>query len=271
MIIKNTDIPRPGEGPGATLTDCFDRAVRAYLDRTGHDRVELRAALCVMDGTLYDSMPRHAEAWHRMMLTQGLDIPPERFFLLEGRTGASTLNQQLNENLARTLTPEQCKELYAVKSENFHRLQQQSGISPKPGAQRVVARCMERGITPVLVTGSGQSTLIDCLDRDYPGAFSAALRVTSHNVTHGKPHPEPYLKALDMAGVTANNAFVLENAPLGVDAGAAAGVFTLAVRTGPVPEDDLDGAGADLVFPSMPALAAVFDVLLDRIARIRLM
>ena len=59
--------------------------------------------------------------------------------------------------------------------------------------------------------------------------------VTAFDVKYGKPHPEPYLMGLEKAGVHANEAFVVENAPMGVEAGVAAGIFTIAVNTGPSP------------------------------------
>ena len=50
-------------------------------------------------------------------------------------------------------------------------------------------------------------------------------------------------------------AFVVENAPLGVKAGVAAQIFTIAVNTGPLPNKVLMDCGADLIFEKMPDLA----------------
>ena len=58
-----------------------------------------------------------------------------------------------------------------------------------------------------------------------------------------------------MASVRPEESIVIENAPLGVQAGAASGAFTVAVATGPIPEETLRAAGADLVFGSMDDLA----------------
>ena len=44
---------------------------------------------------------------------------------------------------------------------------------------------------------------------------------------------------------------VVENAPMGVQAGAAAGIFTVAVNTGPIDGQVLLDAGANVLFPSM--------------------
>ena len=55
--------------------------------------------------------------------------------------------------------------------------------------------------------------------------------ISGSDVTHGKPHPEPYLMGLEKAGVQASEAIVVENAPLGVEAAHAAGIFTRSAST----------------------------------------
>jgi beta-phosphoglucomutase-like phosphatase (HAD superfamily) len=79
--------------------------------------------------------------------------------------------------------------------------------------------------------------------------------VTAYDVKHGKPNPEPYLIALEKGGLKANEAVVVENAPLGVQAGVAAGIFTIAVNTGPLPDKVLLDAGANMLFSSMKELS----------------
>ncbi len=132
-----------------------------------------------------------------------------------------------------------------------------------PGADRMIGEFMRRGITTVLVTGSGQRSLIDRLDRDYPGAFPAGMQITSRDVVHGKPHPEPYLRAMERAAATPDSSIAVDNAPMGVLSGAESGAFTIGVTTGPILEKELVDAGADIVYPSMPVLAERLPLLLD--------
>ena len=54
-------------------------------------------------------------------------------------------------------------------------------------------------------------------------------------------------------------AIVVENAPLGVQAGVAARIFTVAVNTGPLPDRVLLDAGADYLLPDMERLALRFE------------
>lgn len=212
----------------------------------------IRAALIDMDGVLYDSMPHHARAWHQMMKEQGIDTVPEEFFLYEGMTGQATINLIFNRELGRDTTPEEAKRLYARKAELFVKSGKKE---PMPGADRMLRALMRAGIPRVLVTGSAQSSLLNSLNDDYPGAFPDNLRVTALDVKHGKPNPEPYLIGAAKVGVEPTQAIVIENAPLGVRAGKASGAFTIAVTTGPIPREEFVKEGADLIFSSMDEFA----------------
>lgn len=78
--------------------------------------------------------------------------------------------------------------------------------------------------------------------------FRRELMVTAFDVKYGKPHPEPYLMALQKGGLAPNEAIVVENAPMGVQAGAAAGIFTVAVNTGPI-DGRLTGCRSKCIIP----------------------
>jgi len=236
-------------------------AINEYLALHGFRRFQPRAALIDMDGTLYDSMPRHADAWMEMCRQAGLEASRDEFFLHEGRTGADTIDILMRRTFGRPATDAEKKELYAIKSAAFVAM---PPVDPMPGADSMLRTLADAGITRVLVTGSGQASLIERLERDFPGAFTPELRITSASVTHGKPHPEPYLRAMALADVEPWQAIVVENAPLGVQAGVAARAFTVAVTTGPIPRSAFEQARASLIMPSMPDFASTLPQLLNR-------
>ena len=60
--------------------------------------------------------------------------------------------------------------------------------------------------------------------------------VTSDQVEHGKPAPDPYLLAAERLGVDPTACVVLEDAPAGIEAGRAAGMTVWAVATTHEPE-----------------------------------
>ena len=129
----------------------------------------------------------------------------------------------------------------------------------------------------MVVTGSGKRILLKRLQKNFPDIFRQELMVTAFDVKKGKPDPEPYLMGLEKGGcflsnstegtLKANESIVIENAPLGVEAGVAAGVFTIAVNTGPLPDETLYEAGANLLFPSMQALCDQWEELLGALQK----
>jgi HAD superfamily hydrolase (TIGR01509 family) len=123
----------------------------------------------------------------------------------------------------------------------------------------------DAGMQRILVTGSGQTKLFDRLNEAFPGHFNENSMVTAFDVKQGKPFPEPYLMGLKKAGVAANEAIVIENAPLGVQAGRAAGIFTIAVNTGLLEDEVLLDAGCNLLFHNMSELKAAWPEIIKAI------
>lgn len=219
----------------------------------------VRAALIDMDGVLYDSMKYHTLAWKRLADELGLRTSRGEFYLYEGMTGVATLDMLFRRDLGRGIDPDEARRLYARKAAYFVEMGRKELM---PGAQEVMAALRDAGVRRVLVTGSAQNSLLERLDTDYPGIFAPSDRITALDVSHGKPHPEPYLRGLEKAGVSPTEAIVIENAPLGVEAGKAAGCRVCAVTTGSIPPERMAEAGADFIFPSMTALAAALPSIL---------
>lgn len=192
------------------------------------------------------------------MKAHGLNLSREEAYMHEGRTGAGTINIVCQRQLGRDATQEEIESIYLEKSIEFNKHPQAERM---PGAWELLQKIKAEGIIPTVVTGSGQASLLDRLEHNFPGMFRQELMVTAFDVKYGKPNPEPYLMALEKGGLKPNEAIVIENAPLGVEAGHKAGIFTIAVNTGPLNGKILLNAGADLLFPSMQALCESWEKL----------
>ena len=242
--------------------------LKAYLQQHQYGRLDLKAVIFDMDGVLYDSMPAHDRSWRQTMDERNLQHIPYEFYLQEGRIGKSTINAVFQWNLQRDATEEEVQRIYARKTELF---QQYNSGATMPGAKEVVDYVREKGLTPVLVTGSGQPSLLERLDVDFPGIFTPATMVTAFDVVNGKPDPEPFLMGLKKGGnLKPNQAIVIENAPLGIEAAVAAGIFTIAVNTGPLPDKILRDAGSSVIFNSMGKLLEAMPEILRLTETIRL-
>lgn len=232
-------------------------AFRTYLNKYNYTHFDLKAVLFDMDGVLYDSMKWHAKSWKETMDRYDIPSTPEEFYMYEGMVGRHTINHLMNREKGRDATKEEIDRIYKLKTELFSKYNDGALI---PYAYNFVKKVHEEGFTCTVVTGSGQPTLINKLEHNFPGFFKKEQIITAFDVEHGKPHPEPYLAGLQKSGhLNPNQAIVIENAPKGVEAAVAAGIFTIAINTGPMPDQVLADSGANIVLPSMKALYENWD------------
>lgn len=223
--------------------------INNYLTSNGFGEFCPKAVLFDMDGVLYDSMPLHAIAWRESMSRFGIHMTEADAYATEGARGIDTIVRFVKEQQGKDITLEEAQSMYDVKTEIFHQMPEAKIFD---GAKELMARVVERGWRVAVVTGSGQRPLIDRLLRDFGEYVSEDHIVTAYDVTHGKPHPEPYLKGLEKVGnLSPWEGIVVENAPLGIQAGVAARVFTVGINSGPLPDQDLLDSGANLLYPSL--------------------
>ena len=230
-------------------------SIQNYKEKHGLRQFCPRAVLFDMDGVIYDSMPNHSASWHEAMKHFGLDMPYEGAYQYEGMRGVETIKLLARQQWDRELGDDEAEQMYAHKSELFAQRVKEHPAVIMPGIRSLMEQIKADGLKICVVTGSGQHTLLDRLMRDFNGLLSRQLMVTAFDVEHGKPHPEPYLKGMEKCGTEPWQTIVVENAPLGVRAGVAAGCFTIAVNTGPLSDATLLREGAHLVFPAMTALS----------------
>ena len=229
-----------------------------YLEKHGFGHFCPKAVLFDMDGVIYDSMSNHAVSWHEAMEDYGLKMPFSGAYEYEGMRGVETIKVLTRQQWGQAVSDEKAKEMYQHKSHIFAEHCLETPATIMPGIKTLMEQIKACGMKICVVTGSGQHALLDKLLADFPGLLTEELMVTAFDVTHGKPDPEPYLIGMRKCEVNPWEAVVVENAPLGVRAAHAAQCFTIAVNTGPLPDEMLVREGADLIYPKMTALSEDF-------------
>ncbi len=232
----------------------YQLAIKQYLERHGFEALSPKAVLFDMDGVLYDSMPNHAIAWQQSMAQFGITMTADDAYATEGARGVDTIRKMVMLQQGREIDEAEAQRMYDVKSHIFHQLPEASIM---PGILPLMQQIHDDGIQIGVVTGSGQKPLIKRILKDFGTFVDEAHITTAYNVRRGKPKPDPYLMGLRKAGdLMPYEAIVVENAPLGIQAGVAAKIFTIAVNTGPLSVQTLLDANADLLFPTMPDFSA---------------
>ena len=236
----------------------MNKATEQYLEKHGFGQFSPKAVLFDMDGVIYDSMKNHSTSWHDSMAAFGLDISYEGAYEYEGMRGIETIKTLARAQWNRELTDDEASTMYAHKAEVFANQCKLTPAQIMPGIKTLMEQIKANGLKICVVTGSAQHALLDKLLIDFDGLLREELIVTAFDVKHGKPNPEPYLKGMMKCGVEPWETIVVENAPLGVRAAVAAHCFTIAVNTGPLPDDMLLAEGANLIFPRMTLLAEAY-------------
>lgn len=211
-----------------------------------------------MDGVLFDSMPYHTRAWLQTFIEHNFPIPEEEPYLNEGSTALFTVRKMYKKYRNQDISEEVAEEFRIRK----HKLMESFPASPvMPYMKETLHSITQNGIECWVVTGSAQKILLDRLENEFSGLVSRNRMITAFDVKIGKPNPEPYLKAMRKSGFDPSQAIVVENAPMGVESAKAAGLFVIAINTGPLDPEAL--TQADIVLSGSKEFAQVWPLVFD--------
>jgi sugar-phosphatase len=192
------------------------------------------ALLFDLDGVLIDSTPAVSRVWSAWAEERGLD-PAEVVAHAHGRPSLATVRKYLptadHEAENREVERREIKDVVGVVLLPGAR----ELLESLPPDRWTIATSCTRPLAEVRLRAAGLPV--------------PERLVTSTDVTHGKPNPEPFLKAAAKLGFPASECVVLEDVPAGIRAGRAAGSRVIAFRT-TVHVMELRDAGADWVLNS---------------------
>jgi len=180
------------------------------------------AVLWDMDGTLVDTEPYWIAAETELVTAHGGSWTHEDGLALVGNS-LLVSGELLVQRSGIDMTPGEVVD--ALLERMVARVREQ--VPFRAGAGELLAACVEAGVPNALVTMSW-TVLADVLVESLPaGTFDAV--VTGDQVTHGKPHPEPYLTAAARLSVDPSCCVAIEDSPPGVASAEAAGCRVLAM------------------------------------------
>jgi HAD superfamily hydrolase (TIGR01509 family) len=181
----------------------------------------IEAVLWDIDGTLLDSEPYHFKSIVAVCEAHGQTVPKSEYDSLLGRSMAEVYA------MLHAVQPMPLDLLGFAKACNDHYITHVADVPARAGALEKVTELAERGVIQACVSNSGRRVV----DANIGAiAMPEALRfaLSRDDVTHGKPHPEPYLRAAERLGISPSACIVVEDSPIGARAGKAAGMVTIA-------------------------------------------
>jgi mannitol-1-/sugar-/sorbitol-6-phosphatase len=195
------------------------------------NQLQCAALFFDLDGVLINSTPAVERVWRRWAIEHGFN-PEEAVARAHGRPSITTVREYLpnadHEAENREVERREIEDL--------------EGVAPLPGALELLSRLPSNRWTIVTsCTRPLAEVRIKAAGLPVPKKL-----ITSSDITNGKPHPEPYLKAANLLGFDAANCVVLEDAPAGIRSGIAAGARVIAFKT-TAPDRALLAAGANWI------------------------
>lgn len=207
-----------------------------------------KAALFDLDGVLIDSETLYTQFWQRVGETYALPSPT-----FASDIKGTTLTDILETYFADPDTRRGVDRM-------LHEFENEIIYPVFPGALEFVDELRRRGIRTAIVTSSDEKKMNFLFGQhpDFASHFDAI--VTACDVTHSKPHPEPYLTGAAKVKVAPEYCIVFEDSFQGLESGRRAGAKVVGIST-TNPAEKV-AAHCDIEAPSLASLITCIDKLL---------
>ncbi|MFP7673133.1 HAD family hydrolase [Marivita sp. S0852] len=208
------------------------------------------ALLFDLDGTLLNSDPIHEQVFKELWRARGL--PMDDAFYMQHIHG------RLNVDVFAEFLPDEPdpQALSAWKEAQF-RDRLPDHYPATPGLDAILTLADDCGWRTAIVTNAMRLNAYAMLDaigmRD-----RFEVIVIGEECARGKPHPDPYLAAMDMLNAGPTDCVAFEDSPSGMRSAAASGAYPVGVRSG-LTDAALRAAGARITIQDFndPALSDI--------------
>lgn len=193
----------------------------------------MKAVIFDMDGVIVDTNPHHRLAWREFYQRNGKTLSDDDFVQHVSGKHNTDIVAHLFAN--QPLTPDEVLRLGNEKEALFRELYR-PGIRPVAGIVNFLKALKAAGIRTAVATSAPVENLdfvVDTLNiRHY---FDALLNESM--VSHPKPDPEIYQKAMVMLGVEPAESIIFEDSMTGIQAARASGASVIGIATTQSPEE----------------------------------
>jgi sugar-phosphatase len=181
--------------------------------------IAAKALLLDLDGTLVDSSTAVESAWR--WAADRLGVP---FSQIAPYVHGIPAEQALELAIPGIDGPTKTRMAGEILT---RQAESSAAVAPMPGALRLLDR-LPSGSWAVVTSGSVRLAESSIKKAGLP---EPPILITADDVQTGKPHPEPFMRAMGVLDVSAEECIVIEDSPHGITSGLAAGIRVLAVGT----------------------------------------
>ena len=187
---------------------------------------QLKGFLFDMDGTLVDNLEYHFMAFEEYAKRMG-------FTLLEPLSLKH--NGMHSDEIFKTLIGEDLTAEYGARrlnreKEEVYREMYRPNVKPIAGLVEFIQKAKQAGLK-CAIGSAGCRENVEFIVEELGIGDMIDASISGSDVTHGKPHPEIFIKAREALGLKGEECIVFEDAVNGIKAGTAAGCKCVGITT----------------------------------------
>lgn len=186
----------------------------------------LKGLVFDMDGTLVDNIAYHFRAFEEYIKEEGLTLAEPISLRVNGMHSDDVFRILLGEEVCRNLDLDQVN----IDKEKVYRRLYSGNVRPIAGLMELLNEAKANGIK-CAIGSSGCRENVEFIISELGIEEYIDASISGSDVTHGKPHPEIFSKAIERLGLRAEECIVVEDATNGIKAGVAAGCKCLGITT----------------------------------------
>lgn len=204
--------------------------------------MEARCVLFDFDGVIADTEESNVKYLGKALAVFGVVITPEEQAQLVGMNDPRILEKMLR----RARPPVTLKQLLEERQRQGNTYEDAPDLAPTPGVIEFLHRLRAAGKGIALVSSTSARLILAALNRlGLTGFFDVII--CGDMVSEKKPSPECYRKAMALLRARPEECVIVEDSPVGIRAGKAAGAVVAACRCGRLRQDT---SQADFEFES---------------------
>ncbi len=178
------------------------------------------------DGVIVDSSACHEKSWELLAAEEQRVLPPGHF-----KAGFGRKNQFIIPNiLSWSHDPAEIERIGRRKEELYREILKTSGIQALPGVRELLEGLRAAGVPCVVGSSTPRLNIEHVMTLAKLHGFFVDI-VSAEDVSHGKPHPEVFLKAAAKINRAPAKCVVFEDAFVGLEAARAGGFKSIGVGT----------------------------------------
>ncbi len=183
-----------------------------------------RAVLWDVDGTLLDSAAYHWQSWQATLALEGFPIQWEHFTASFGQRNDAVLRGYFGADFPLS----EVERIAEAKEARYRELMRAGGVTLLTGVGEWLQRLHQAGWLQAIASSAPRLNVITIVEALGIGSYFEAI-VSAEDVQRGKPDPQVFLVAAEKLGVPPERCIVVEDAPVGIEAGRRAGMRTIGV------------------------------------------